>query len=80
MSNDSLENALRKIYGDEALTRSFADNPKGTLETLGVEPSTIKVGKPIIPSPEEVGQICGSVCPGIPIINACLGYGVGKDV
>lgn len=80
MSKQSLESALRSIYSNENLTKKFADNPKATLETLGVDTSDVKIGDAILPSPEEVGQICASLCPGVPIVNACVGYEVGEDV
>ena len=80
MSDDNLDNAIRKIYSDADLTKKFTDNPKGTLELLGVDPASFKMGDQVVPSPDEVGQVCGSVCPGIPVINACVGYTVGKDV
>jgi hypothetical protein len=80
MSSNHLDQAIRQIYSQEDLTKQFTENPKQTLKTLGVDLDSINVGTQIVPDELEVGQICGSVCPGIPVINACIGYEVGKNV
>lgn len=80
MSDQSLDRAIRQVYSDVKLTKEFAANPAATLEKLGVATDEVKIGEAIIPSAEEAGQVCGTVCPGIPLINACIGYTLGKDV
>lgn len=67
-----LEDALKQIQADEAKKGKFYNDPKGTLENMGVDTSSLKISKT---SKAETGALRASVCVSI---GEFVGVSVGS--
>jgi len=83
----TLTAALKKIRGDSALSANFANDPAGTLKSVGIDPKSVKVGpmaavgsKPVPLNMSEIRRINPTTGKPGTAITICGSVGGGAGI